>query len=182
MSANKPVVVLGVTGSIAAYKAAEICSALVKSDVDVFVVMTEAATKLVGERTFLTLSRNPVVTDLWEISDWRPGHVALAERSSLLLVAPCTANFIAKHAHGIADDALTAHALAYGGKTLLAPAMNPGMWAHPATRANVDILRERGAEFVGPDEGGVACGADGVGRMAAPDEIVDRVLTALSAC
>jgi len=174
-------IALGVTGSIAAYKAAEICSRLVQAGVDVNVLMTEAATKLVGERTFLTLSRNPVVSNLWNVPEWRPEHIELAERTSLLVVAPCSANFIAKHAAGIADDALTTYALAHDGPVILAPAMNPRMWAHPATRTNVGTLKERGVEFVGPVDGRVACGEGGVGRMSDVDSIVERSLAALNA-
>ena len=176
---NEKTVVLGVTGSIAAYKAAEICSRLVKAGCGVHVVMTEAATKLVGPRTFLTLSKNPVVTDLWETPEWKPEHIELAERAALLLVAPCTANFIAKHARGIADDALTTYALAHDGPVLLAPAMNPRMWNHPATRENVAILEKRGVKLVGPAVGDVACGESGKGRMEEPETIVAETLALL---
>ena len=163
----KTTIVLGVTGSIAAYKAAEICGELTKRECDVNVVMTESAGRLVTKQTFLTLSRNPVLTTLWDSADWRPEHIALAERASILLIAPCTANFIGKMANGIADDALSTYYLSHSGKTLVAPAMNPKMWKHPAVEANVEVLRSRGVEIIGPATGRVACGDDGPGRMEA---------------
>lgn len=178
---EKKTIALGVTGSIAAYKAAEICSRLTKAGCDVHVIMTASATELIAPRTFLTLSRNPVVTDLWEAPEWKPEHIELAERADILLVAPATANFIAKHARGIADDALTTYALAHDGPVLVAPAMNPRMWRHPATRENAEILAGRGVEFVGPAIGDVACGESGAGRMEEPETIVERVLAALGA-
>ncbi|MDD5729133.1 MAG: flavoprotein [Victivallales bacterium] len=167
--------VLGITGGIAAYKAAGLCSELVLKGYDVHVIMTAAAQELIAARTFLTLSRNPVMTGLWEEPDWQPGHVALAERAKLLVVAPCTANFIGKFAHGIADDALTTYALTHSGRVLLAPAMNPKMWRNAAVQANTALLKERGVEFIGPDSGRVACGAPGPGRMAEPAEIAARI-------
>ncbi|MDD5699403.1 MAG: flavoprotein [Victivallaceae bacterium] len=167
--------VLGITGGIAAYKAADLCSKLVQKTYDVHVIMTASAQELITARTFLTLSRNPVITSLWEEPDWQPGHVALAERAGLLVVAPCTANFIGKLAHGIADDALTTYALTHSGRVLLAPAMNPKMWHNAAVQANVALLKERGGEFIGPESGRVACGGAGLGRMAEPDEIISRI-------
>jgi phosphopantothenoylcysteine decarboxylase/phosphopantothenate--cysteine ligase len=137
--------------------------------------MTEAATQLVGVQTFLTLSRNPVISSLWEIPDWQPGHIALAERCSLLVVAPCTANFLGKYANGIADDALTTYALSHTGKVILAPAMNPRMWEHAAVQANVAVLKQRGVIFAGPASGPVACGADGTGRMIEVEQILEAI-------
>lgn len=168
-------IVFGVTGSIAACKAAQIVSELVKAGMDVFPVLTESATRLVSARTFQTLARHPVVTSLWDQPDWQPGHVALAERADLLVVAPATANILAKMARGIADDALSTQALAHEGTVLVAPAMNPRMWRHPAVQANVRILRERGVRFIGPDSGDVACGAPGEGRMVDPMVIAEAV-------
>ena len=168
---KKKTIALGVTGSIAAYKAADLCSKLVQADFDVVVLMSEAATKLVTPQTFLTLSKNPVITDLWKLSSWQPGHIALADRAEILAVVPCTANFIGKYANGIADDALTTYALSHSGKVLLAPAMNPKMWSHSAVQTNVQALKERGVEFVGPASGRVACGADGEGRLDSIDTI-----------
>lgn len=168
---TKPVIVLGVTGGIAAYKTADLCSKLVQAGFDVEVVMTENATRFVTPLTFQTLSQRPVITSLWETPDWKPEHVALADRAGLLVVAPCTANFLGKYAHGIADDALSTFAVSCQCPVLLAPAMNPKMWQHPAVAANVELLKSRGVEFVGPAAGHVACGPDGVGRMAPVEEI-----------
>ncbi len=173
---NKKVVVLGITGSIAAYKAADLCSRLVKADFDVHVIMTASALKLVGEHTFLTLSRNPVITDLWEMPQWQPGHIELSERADILAVAPCSANFIGKYANGIADDALTTYALSHAGPVLIAPAMNPRMWQHPAVKDNVKKLRSRQVHVIGPGRGRVACGeAKGTGRMVEPLEIFTAI-------
>lgn len=175
MSDKKKTVALGVTGSIAAYKAADLCSRMVKEGLDVTVLMTESAQKLICAQTFLTLSKNPVITDLWDIPDWRPGHIELSERADILIVAPCTANFIGKFANGIADDALSTYALSHTGKVLLAPAMNPKMWANPIVKANCEKLKSFKIEFVGPGCGPVACGADGEGRMAEVEEIMDKL-------
>lgn len=168
-------IALGVTGSIAAYKAADLCSQLVKNELDVVVLMTESAQKLVGKQTFLTLSGNPVVTSLWEVENWRPGHIELAERADIFVVAPCTANFIGKFASGIADDALTTYALSHTGPILLAPAMNPRMWNNPAVQANCKTLISRGVEFIGPDTGRVACGDPGTGRMQDVPSILTKI-------
>jgi phosphopantothenoylcysteine decarboxylase/phosphopantothenate--cysteine ligase len=168
-------IVLGVTGGIAAYKAADLCSKLAQKSYDVHVIMTASAQELITSRTFLTLSRNPVMTSLWEEPDWQPGHVALAERAELLVIAPCTANFIGKFANGIADDALTTYALTHSGKVILAPAMNPKMWNNPAVQANVEFLKKRGIEFIGPATGHVACGDAGKGRMVEPEAILDYI-------
>ncbi len=173
-------VVLGVTGSIAAYKAADLTSRLVRAGLEVHVLMTASAAELVRPRTFLTLSRNPVVTDLWQMPAWQPGHIALADQAQLLIVAPATANFLAKLAHGIADDALSTFAVAHARPIIVAPAMNPRMWANPAVQANCAVLRERGVLFVGPDTGRVACGPGGAGRMAAVDAILETVRTHLA--
>jgi phosphopantothenoylcysteine synthetase/decarboxylase len=169
-------VVLGVTGSIAAYKAADLTSRLVQAGLTVTVIMTANAQRLVQPQTFATLSRSPVITDLWELPDWQPGHIALAERATVLVVAPATANILAKLAHGLADDALSTYALSHSGPVVVAPAMNPRMWAHPAVEANCALLRDRGVRFVGPDSGRVACGEGGVGRLAAVGDILAAVL------
>jgi len=174
-------VVLGVTGSIAAYKAAELTSRLVQAGHDVHVIMTRSATELVQPRTFLTLSRNPVITDLWTLSAWQPGHIALAERAHLLVVAPATANIIGKLAHGIADDALSTYALSHAGPTLVAPAMNPRMWAQPAVQENCETLRQRGAIIVAPETGRVACGTAGAGRLAGTERILQAIQVHLAA-
>ena len=175
----KNTVVLGVTGSIAAYKAADLTSQLVKNGIDVVVIMTASAQKLVCPHTFLTLSRNPVITDLWTMPDWQPGHIDLSERAKLLVIAPCTANLIAKLANGIADDALSTYALSHTGKILLAPAMNPKMWKHPAVQQNVKTLKGRDVGFIGPASGRVACGDEGEGRMEDVSAILAGILKEL---
>lgn len=179
MSKAENVLVLGVTGSIAAYKAADLTSRLRQRGYSVWVIMTASAQKLVCPQTFLTLSQNPVVTDLWSVPDWRPGHIDLALRARLLVIAPATANILAKMAHGIADDALSTYYLSHTGPVLVAPAMNPRMWQHPATQANCRLLRERGVVVIGPGSGNVACGDGGVGRMSEPEEIVAAIAAAL---
>jgi phosphopantothenoylcysteine decarboxylase len=176
MSATKATrtVVLGVSGSIAAYKSAEIASLLRKAGHDVFAVMTLAAADFITPLTLATLTRNPVLRDLSEEQEggWKPGHIEIADRADLLLVAPASANTIARLAHGMADDALGAVALATRAPLLIAPAMNGKMWEHPATRANTETLKSRGAAFVGPAEGMLACGYEGTGRLAEVAEIV----------
>jgi phosphopantothenoylcysteine synthetase/decarboxylase len=173
-------IVLGVTGSIAAYKSADLVSRLRKDNLDVQVVMTRNATAFVGPLTFQTLSRNPVlVGGLEEESGWKPAHIDLADRAALVVIAPATADVLAKIALGLADDALTSLTLATRAPLLIAPAMNGHMWNHPATRANLTTLRTRGVEFVGPDEGMLACGYEGVGRMASVDDIAARAVAIL---
>ena len=176
-------IVLGVSGSIASYKAAEIASLLRKAGHDVFAVMTRAAADFITPLTLATLTRNPVLRDLSEEQEggWKPGHIDLADRADLLLVAPASANTIARFAHGMADDALGAVALATLAPLLIAPAMNGKMWEHPATRANVETLKSRGAQFVGPAEGMLACGYEGTGRLAEVAEIVERAEKILAA-
>ena len=172
-------VVLGVCGSIAAHRAVDLCSLLSSGGVDVNVVMSRDAQKFVTALPFKTLSKNPVVVSLYDDEDgWRPTHIRLADEASLMIVAPATANIIAKLAQGLADDALTCIALALQPATriLVAPAMNGKMWNHPATRANVAVLKERGVEFIGPAEGVLACGYDGVGRLWEVGAIADRAL------
>jgi phosphopantothenoylcysteine decarboxylase len=170
-------IVLGVTASIAAYKAADLASKLTKQGCAVHVVMTEGATQFITPLTLQTLSRHPVTIDVFdEKADWHPGHIELADGAQCLLVAPATADVIAKLAHGFADDALTSIALATRAPLLIAPAMNGKMWLHPATQQNVETLKSRGAEFIGPEEGLLACGYDGIGRLWPVDEIVTHLL------
>lgn len=169
-------IVLGVTGSIAAYKAAEIVRLLKREGHQVSVVMTEAATRFVGELTFRTLSQRPVSIDMFEPSEtWCPDHIALAERAELLLVAPCTANVIAKMTHGLADDLLTCTVLATTAPILVAPAMNEKMWDNAVTRANIETLKSRGITIVDVGTGDLACGCQGRGRMAEVSDIVKVV-------
>src|SRR5438309_5618874 len=159
-------VVLGVTGSIAAYKSAELASLLVKQGHEVFVVMTHDATEFISPLTLQTLSKNPVTTSFFdEKENWRPGHIELADRAHLVLIASATANIIAELAHGLASHPLAAIALATRAPILLAPAMNGKMWQHPATVENVEKLKTRGVEFIGPEEGMLACGYEGLGRL-----------------
>jgi phosphopantothenoylcysteine synthetase/decarboxylase len=178
MSSQK-VVILGVTGSIAAYKAVDIASGLTKEGCEVRVVLTADAQRFITPLAFKTLSRHPVITDLYdEEEDWKPAHIELADRADLLLVAPATANKMARLALGFADDALTCIALALRpeAKVLIAPAMNGKMWLHPATQGHVETLKRRGVEFVGPEIGLLSCGYEGLGRLWDPGRIVSRAL------
>jgi phosphopantothenoylcysteine decarboxylase len=173
-------IILGITASIAAYKAADLASHLRKAGCDVHVVMTHGAAKFITALTLQTLSRNPVTTDIFdEKAGWQPGHIDLADRADLLLIAPASADILAKLAHGFADEALTAIALATKAPLLVAPAMNGKMWLHPATQNNVTVLRGRGVEFVGPEEGMLACGYEGIGRLWPVEEIADKALAML---
>jgi phosphopantothenoylcysteine decarboxylase len=181
MSKGKKIV-LGVTGSIAAYKAADLASLLTKAKHDVRVVMTSDAQHFITPLPFKTLTHNPVVTNLYDEEEgWQPMHIRLADEADLLLIAPATANVIAKLAHGIADDALSCIALALNSQAgvLIAPAMNGKMWRHAATRANVKVLKSRGAEFIGPDEGMLSCGYEGVGRLWPVEKIAEHALKLL---
>ena len=178
MHADKKIV-LGVTGSIAAYKAADLASLLAKAKCDVRVVMTADAQKFITPLPFKTLTRHAVVTDLYDEDEgWKPTHIDLADMADLLVIAPATANVIAKLAHGIADDALSCIALALNpqAKILIAPAMNGKMWLHPATRENVKTLKKRGVEFIGPEAGMLSCGYEGIGRLWPVAKIAERVL------
>ena len=175
--ADRPVVLLGVTGGIAAYKAAELLRGLQKAGMDVRVIMTSAATRFVGPMTFETLSGAPVRLDhVSELrADSRITHVEDSIEADIMVVAPATANTLAKMANGIADNLLTSMFLAFGKTVVVAPAMNTNMWEHPATQHNVDVLRERGVFVVPPGAGELACGDYGSGRMAEPDSIVAEV-------
>ena len=175
-------IVLGVTGSIAAYKAAELASQLTKQGCDVHVVMTTDALRFITAVPFKTLSRHPVVTDLYdEVEGWQPTHIKLADEADLLLIAPATANTIAKLALGLANDALSCVALALDprAKILVAPAMNGRMWLHPATQQNVATLKSRGVEVIGPEAGLLSCGYEGLGRLWPVDQVAERALALL---
>jgi len=181
MSSPKTIV-LGVTGSIAAHKAVDVASQLTKAGHNVHVVMTADALRFITPLPFKTLSRHSVVTDLYDEEEgWKPTHITLADTADLLLIAPATANVIAKLANGIADDALTCIALALNpsASLLIAPAMNGKMWQHPATQQNVATLKARGAHVVGPDAGMLSCGYEGVGRLEVVDEITKRAMQLL---
>lgn len=174
-------IVLGVTGSIAAYRAADLASQLTQLGASVYPVMTREATKLIAPLTLKTLSRNPVAWDLWkEAEGWQPGHIDLADSADLLLVAPATAHTLACFAHGLAPDLLTSIYLATPAPVLLAPAMNGKMLAHPATETNLATLRARGHHFVEPSEGLLACGYEGRGKLAPVGEIVAAAESVLS--
>ena len=175
-------IILGITGSIAAYKAADLASQLVKQGHEVHVVMTRAATEFITPLTLQTLTRQPVLASLEdEKQSWKPGHIDLADQADLFLVAPATANVLGEFANGLAPDPLTSVYLALPPHTpkLIAPAMNGKMWQHPATQRNLEQLKQDGCQFVDPAEGDLACGYTGVGRLAETDDILDAVAAIL---
>src|SRR5438093_1175558 len=174
-------IILGVTGSIAAYKAVMLLRELTARGAEVTVVMTAGAEHFVGPLTFRTLSGRPVLSNIFDPqSDEAVEHIALAERAHAIVVAPATANLLAKAAHGIADDFLTTVLLAARGPVVMAPAMDGGMWEHPAVVANVALLRQRGVVVLEPDTGPLASGLSGKGRLPETDRIVAAVLEAIS--
>lgn len=176
-------IVLGVTGGIAAYKAAEICSALVSGGASVHVIMTRNATRFVGPTTFRALTRNQVITSMWdEPREYEIAHVSLADKADLLLVAPATANILGKVAKGIADDMLstTIMAIRRGGPVIFCPAMNCRMWENPTVQSNVQQLRSLGYIFVEPECGRLACGETGAGRLASVATILKKVTEVLA--
>lgn len=175
-------IIVGVTGGIAAYKAAEIVSRLKTLGADVWVVETGEAQKLVAPLTFRTLSGNPVITDLFEqeLSSLPVPHIALAQKADLILIAPCTANVIGKIAGGIADDALTTLVMASSAQKLIAPAMNCAMWRNPVLQENVRKLGVWGFDVIGPNTGKLACGGEDIGRLAEPEEIVAKLVGLLA--
>jgi len=167
---------LGVTGGIAAYKAAALVSTLAQRRCGVTVVMTASAQRLVAPLTFASLSGRRVYTDLWAVErEWQANHVSLASRADLIAIAPATANILAKVATGLADDLLSTVVVSADSPVLLAPAMNPRMWANPITQANVEKLRALGYHVVGPESGWLACREVGPGRMAEPEAILARI-------
>lgn len=173
-------IVLGVCSSIAIYKSAELVSTLVRLGADVRVVMTQNACKLMSPRIFQTLSRNDVSVSMWEdVENWKPEHIALADFADLLIVAPATANCLANFAHALAPDTLSCVYLATQAPLLLAPAMNCNMFSHAAVQANISILKSRGAAFVEPSTGRLACGCEGKGRLAEIDDIVSAAIKIL---
>lgn len=171
-------IVLGVTGSIAAYKSVELASQLTQAGALVDVVLTEAATHFVTPLTFRSISGRPVFVDMWQLEE-HVRHVGLGEQADLLVVAPATANTLAKLAHGLADNLLTVTAVAARCPLLLAPAMDGAMFSHPATQAALALLQERGAHVVGPESGRMASGLSGVGRMSEPAQILAQIRQAL---
>ena len=169
-------VVLGVTGSIAAYKSVELVRLLKKEGANVQVVMTRSGCEFVRPLTFQVLSQNPVIIDMFkEPSRWEVEHVALADKADIFLVAPATANIIAKMAAGIADDMLTSTFLATKAKTVVVPAMNVNMYENPITQRNIAVLREMGITVLEPEEGDLACGYSGRGRFPEPKDIVEHI-------
>ena len=173
-------VVLGITGSIAAYKAVEITSRLKKNGVDVRIILTKAGAKFITPLTLETLSANPVVSDMFlRDTPWEVEHISLAKRADVFLVAPATANFIGKYASGIADDMLTTTVMAARCPVLIAPAMNENMYVSDANKSNMELLKRRGCIFIEPGEGLLACGDVGKGRLADPAQIVDIVMRVL---
>lgn len=169
-------VLVCVTGGIAAYKAASLVSALIQKDAAVTVAMTDNATRLIGPATFRALTSRPVYTDMWaEDSSAHIEHISLSDLADLVVVAPATANILAKMAAGIADDLVSTTLLSVDGPVLLAPAMNVRMWSNPATQQNVSTLKARGHIFVGPESGWQACGKTGPGRMSEPQAILHAI-------
>lgn len=172
-------IAVGVSGSIAAYKSADLVSDLRRAGAEVFVVMTESATRFISSLTLGTLSRNPVIVSMWEEErGWQPGHIELADRADVLLVAPATANQIGNYANGCAPDVLSSIYLATRAQVVLAPAMNGKMYQNPATEVNLSKLRGYGVTIIEPETGELACGYEGVGRMAS----IETVLRAVNDC
>jgi phosphopantothenoylcysteine decarboxylase len=171
-------IVLGITGSIAAYKAADLASQLVKLGHEVHAVMTRSACEFITPLTLQTLTRQPVLVSLEDEKDsWKPGHIDLADSANLFLIAPASANTLGLLANGLAPDPLTSIylALPHETKVLIAPAMNGKMWLHPATQRNVALLKADGCEFIAPATGDLACGYQGVGRLADLADILSAV-------
>ncbi|MCF8496206.1 MAG: bifunctional phosphopantothenoylcysteine decarboxylase/phosphopantothenate--cysteine ligase CoaBC, partial [Alphaproteobacteria bacterium] len=173
--------VLVISGGIAAYKAFELIRLIRKAGGTVRCVLTPGGERFITPLSAAALSENPVYTDLWSLKDEAEmGHIRLSREADMIIVAPASANMIAKMAHGMADDLATAMLLAADKPVLIAPAMNPMMWAHAATQDNIDLLRQRGILQVGPAAGDTACGETGTGRMAEPQDILDAAIQALS--
>jgi phosphopantothenoylcysteine decarboxylase / phosphopantothenate---cysteine ligase len=180
--ADAPKILLGVTGSIAACKAAELARLMQKKGWDVWVVMTACATQYIGPLTFRALTGHPVACGTFaEMEQETYTHLGLSENAAAMVVAPCSAQTLARLAHGFADDVLSCAALSLAAPLLVAPAMNTRMWDHPAVRENVEQLRRRGARIVAPGTGELACGDVGAGRLAELDDIVRAVAGALAA-
>jgi phosphopantothenoylcysteine synthetase/decarboxylase len=169
-------IVLGVTGSIAAYRAADLASTLAKEGIEIDVVLTDEALRFITALTFSALTRREVFT---RDNDGQPAHISLADRADLVVVAPATAHLIAQLAHGLAPDLLTSLLLATPAPVVIAPAMNGKMWHHPATRDNVNLLRKRGVDFIGPEAGLLACGYEGLGRLWPVPDIAREIFARL---
>lgn len=174
-------IVVGVTGGIAGFKSAALVSQLVQAGAGVTVVLTAAAERFVGPATFAALTRRPVAREIFDERQFPLGaHIELAARGQLLCVAPATADFIGKAAHGLADDLLSTLYLCFAGPVLVAPAMNAEMWAKPSVQRNVNQLREDGVRIIAPEEGWLSCRIRGVGRMAPPEKIAEEISRVLS--
>ena len=171
-------ILLGVTGGIAAYKAAMLASKLVQAGADVSVIMTRSATKLIGPRTFEALTGRPVRTNVFDRTKIH-AHIELAREAELLCIAPATANILGKMACGIADDLLSTVYLSFRGPVIVAPAMNREMWEKKVVQRNVALLQSDGVLFVGPESGRLSCGEVGMGRMAEPEQIIQAIQAAL---
>jgi phosphopantothenoylcysteine decarboxylase/phosphopantothenate--cysteine ligase len=170
-------VLLGVSGGIAAFKAVDLASKLTGAGAKVRTVMTENACRLVGPKSFEAVTQSPVYTDLWGASeDYKVGHVALAEWADIVVVAPATANIIGKIANGICDDLLsTVLCTCWAKPAFLAPAMNENMWNNPAVQRNIETVKKMGLEVAGPERGRLACGAEGIGRMSEPHDVLEAI-------
>lgn len=178
---NAKVIVVGVTGGIAAYKSAQLVSALRKAGAEVYVLMTPSAAHFIGPLTLRTLSQHPVVTDMWDPGNpWEEPHIYLGERADAYVIAPATAHTIAKLALGLADDVITATALATRAPVLLAPAMSDIMYESPTVQEHLRALRSRGYRTIGPVVGWLASGKEAIGRMAEPDAIIEELIAMLS--
>lgn len=183
MNLGERSILVCVCGGIAAYKVCDVVSKLAQAKAQVTVAMTAEALHFVGATTFQALTANAVYTDLWTPAEQKdPNHIRLAQQAEMILVAPCTANMMAKMAHGLADDVVsTVLVAADPRRVVVAPSMNAGMWAHPATQRNARRILEDGAQFIGPGEGWQACRTVGTGRMAEPVEILDYISKKLAA-
>jgi phosphopantothenoylcysteine synthetase/decarboxylase len=169
-------IVLGVSGGIAAYKAIDLASKLTAHGAEVRTVLTENALNLVGAKSFEAVTDGPVYTNMWDCDNFKIGHINLADWADVIIVAPATANIIGKFANGICDDLLSTTLCASWAKPMLfAPAMNDKMWTNPAVQDNVKFAERLGVEITGPRQGRLACGTEGVGRMAEPQEILEAV-------
>lgn len=170
-------VVLGVSGAVAAYKAVDLASKLTGSGARVKTIMTENACRLVGPKSFEAVTNSAVFTGLWATSEeYKAAHISLFDWVDIVVVAPATANIIGKIANGICDDLLSTTVCVCAAKPiLLAPAMNSNMWLNPAVQRNVGVLKEMGFELTGPEEGRLACGAEGIGRMSEPKDIMEAI-------
>ncbi len=174
-------IILGVTGGIAAYKAVELLRELVNRGAEVYVTMTENATRFVGPITFQTLSQHPVLTDIFQSDDdWRIGHISITERADVFVIAPATANIIGKIASGIADDMLSTMIMACKAPKVIAPAMNENMWESSFVKKNIRALKDAGYRILEPEMGELACGIYGKGRLAATDDIIEEIISVLT--